>query len=175
MLGKYPLWQDKWDIWTKGLVINWTQCSTIISGTSSNTADRQLFGLFITHLSLFSQLSLTWTLTFFHVTSIVIVWATVSVHAGKKFCEYVFIQVMSFLIWFIWVFFVCIFMCNFTLYHVYYHWIFGSPLPTVCKLVFFHSHLASGLQLWKFPFASMHLHFFVWKWHYACACTLIPD
>jgi len=46
-------------------------------------------------------------------------WATVSVHAGNKFCEYVFIEVMSFLIWFIWVFFVCIFMCNFTLYHVW--------------------------------------------------------
>ena len=55
ILGKYPLRPDKWDIWTKGLVTNWTQCSTFISGTSSNKADRQLFGLFITHLSLFSQ------------------------------------------------------------------------------------------------------------------------
>ena len=159
---------------TKGLVINWTQCSTIISGTSSNTANRQLFGLFITHLSLFSQLSLTWNLTFFHVTSIVIAWANVSVHAGNQFCEYVFIEVMSFFIWFIWLVWVS-FVCSFTLYHVYYHWIFGSPGPTVCKLVLFHSHLASGLQLRKFPFGGMHLYCFVWKRHYACACTLIPD
>jgi len=60
-------------------------------------------------------------------------------------------------------FLVCI-LCAFLMFSsCYYYWIFGSPQPTVCKLVFFHSHLASGLHLWKFPLASMHLHFFVWR------------
>jgi len=61
--------------------------------------------------------------------------------------------------------FLCMcFSCAFSrFYHVYYYWIFGSPRPTVCKSVIFHSQSASELQLWNFPLASMHLHFFVWK------------
>ena len=74
-------------------------------------------------------------------------------------------------LWFVFILFICLlkFVCiyfnvNFTPITMFICiWIFGSPHPTVCKLVFFHSHLASGLQLWKFPLASMHLHFFVLK------------
>jgi len=67
-----------------------------------------------------------------------------------------FIELIYFIIL---IFLVCIFMCIFWFYHVHLYRISGSPRPTACKLVFFHSHLASVHQLWKIPFASMQLHF----------------
>ena len=70
---------------------------------------------------------------------------------------------------------VYIFMRIFMFLSCYYYWIFGSPHPTVCKLVFFHLHLASGLNLWKFPLAIMHLHFFVWRHPKTCTRYLIPS
>ena len=70
---------------------------------------------------------------------------------------------------------VYIFMRIFMFLSCYYYWIFGSPHPTVCRLVFFHLHLASGLNLWKFPLAIMHLHFFVWRHPKTCTCYLIPS
>ena len=91
-------------------------------------------------------------------------------------------KLCHFFIWFILIYLINLsFLCMYVhvhfhvFYHVYYHWIFGSPRPTVCKLVFFHSHLASGLQLWEFPLTSMHLHFFVWRHTKTCTCYLIPS
>jgi len=101
------------------------------------------------------------------------------VHAGDKFVI-MFLLKLCHLFWFAlfdYFEFSCMyFYANFyVFYHVYNYWIFGSPSPTVCKLVFFHSHLASGLHLWKFPLASMHLHFFVWRHPQTCICYLIPN
>ena len=69
-------------------------------------------------------------------------------------------------------FLVCI-LCAFLMFSsCYYYWIFGSPCPTVCKPVFFHLHLASGLHLWKVLLASLHLHFFVPGGHQSCTWYL---
>ena len=56
----------------------------------------------------------------------------------------------------------------------YYYWIFGSPRPTVCKLVFFHLRLASGLHLWKLPLASLQLHLLCPRNATSCTWYLTP-
>ena len=89
--GKNPVRKDKGNIWIKGIEINWTQHYTINSGTSSDTTDRELLSSFITHLTLFPQQSVRWTLTFFHVASIIFVLAPVNesmktTHSSTAWC-----------------------------------------------------------------------------------------
>ena len=98
------------------------------------------------------------------------------VHAGDKF---VIMFYWSYVIFFfdllyliILSFSVCSLRAFLMFLSCYYYWIFGSPRPTVCKLVFFHLHLASGLHLWKFPLASLQLHFALSWEATSCTCTI---